>query len=312
MTAQKIVLMDHDGGVDDLLSLMLLLTMPHISLSGVSVTPADCYLDTAIEATTKLLDMFSGANVPVAAGDRFGINAFPAAWRAQPRIINALPMLLAREPVKTKIVSAPAREFLVEQIARSSTPVTILMTGPASNLAAALETHPDLRANIAEVVWMAGAIDVPGNVRTYAHDGSAEWNVFWDPIAARKLLEMRLPITLFPLDATNHVPVSLNFLRRLARQRQHRMSNLAGQLWATTVNTIPHVDYQYFMWDTLAAGYLGYSQAFTFRRMELAVIDTGTSAGQTVRAVGSGQWVSVADTVDVPAFYAYILQQFKC
>ncbi len=307
----KPVLMDHDGGVDDLLSLMLLLTMPHIELRGVAITPADCYFDWAAEATAKILAICGRDDVRIAAGDLHGINAFPAEWRAQPRIINALPEMLAHPLDALPLASVPAREFLAQQLAAATEPVTVLMTGPASNLAAALTAHPELRQNIAEVVWMAGAFDVPGNVRTFAHDGSAEWNVFWDPVSARKLLEMQLPLTLFPLDATNHVPVTLNFLRRLAQQREHLLSNLAGQFWATTINTLPHVDYLYHMWDTLATGYLGCPQAITFRKMEVAVVDTGFNAGQTVHAPGSGQWAKIAAAVDVPRFHDYILRQFR-
>ncbi len=306
----KPVLMDHDGGVDDLLSLMLVLTMPHVALRGVTITPADCYFDWAAEATAKILDIFGRDDVLIAAGDLHGVNAFPAEWRAQPRIVNALPEMLARQIDSVPLAPVSAREFLAQQLAAATEPVTVLMTGPASNLAAALEANPNLRQNIAEIVWMAGAFDVPGNVRTFAHDGSAEWNVFWDPIAARKLLEMRLPLTLFPLDATNHVPVTLDFLRRLAQQRRHLLSNLAGQFWATTINTLPHVDYLYHMWDTLATGYLGCPQAITFRKMEVAVVDSGFNAGQTIRAPGSGQWAKVAATVDVPMFHDYVLRQF--
>ncbi len=184
---RKTVLMDHDGGVDDLLSLALLLTMPHVEVVGVAVTPADCYLDAALDATTKLLAWLGRENVPVASGDLHGVNAFPAEWRAQPRIINALPIMLVLSAHTESIVSVPARTFLAEKIAAAPHPLTILMTGPASNLVAALETDPDLRHNIAEVVWMAGAIDVPGNVRTYAHDGSAEWNAFWDAIYCTRI-----------------------------------------------------------------------------------------------------------------------------
>ncbi len=311
MADQKLVLMDHDGGVDDLLSLTLLLTMPHIELLGVAVTPADCYLDFALEATCKILDLLDRSAVEIAGGDLHGVNAFPPAWRAAPRIVNALPILLERRSVQARVVQEPARVFLARKLAAAPRPVTILMTGPASNLVAALEANPSLAENIIEVVWMAGAIDVAGNVRTYAHDGSAEWNVFWDPPAARKLLEMRLPLTIFPLDAANHVPVDMDFLRQLAEQRAYRLSDFAGQCWATTVNTIPHYDYQYFMWDTLATGYLGRPDLMTFRQLELAVVDAGPNAGQIIHVPHSEQWVNVADTIEVKAFRNYLLQQFK-
>ena len=54
MTPQsRRVLLDHDGGVDDLLSLAMVLAMPHLQLAGVVVTPADCYLGPAVSATRK-------------------------------------------------------------------------------------------------------------------------------------------------------------------------------------------------------------------------------------------------------------------
>ena len=55
--ADKLVLMDHDGGVDDYLSTALLLTMEHLRVLGIVVTPADCYIEPAVGATRKLLDL---------------------------------------------------------------------------------------------------------------------------------------------------------------------------------------------------------------------------------------------------------------
>lgn len=303
--------MDQDGGVDDLLSLMLLLTIERVELLGVAITPADCYLPYALESTGKILQIFGRTEVEIAGGELHGVNAFPPDWRAQPHIINALPRLLEIETVEVPTASQPAHHFLAQKLREAPRPVTILMTGPASNLAAALTAEPALKAQIEEVVWMAGAIDVPGNVRTFAHDGSAEWNAFWDPPAARTVMEADLKLTLFPLDATNNVPVGLDFLRKLAKQRRYPISALAGQFWATTVNTIPHYDYRYFMWDILATSYLGHPAVMSFRQLELAVVERGPNAGQTVYAPGAGRWVKTADEVAVEAFHNYILAQFR-
>jgi purine nucleosidase len=289
--SEKLVYMDHDGGVDDLLSLLLLLTMPHVTLLGVSVTPADCYLDYAVEASRKILDLLGNSEVEVAGGDLHGVNAFPAEWRAQPHIVNALPILLAQPCIRAPLVDEPAHQFLARKLSKADEAVTIVMTGPGSNLAAALQAEPDLKEKIAEVVWMAGAIDVVGNVRTFAHDGSAEWNVFWDPPAAHQIFSAGLNLTLFPLDVTNLVPVGWSFLQRLATQRQWPLSDLAGQCWATTVNAIPHYDYMYYMWDILATSYIGRPDLITFRDVEAVVIERGRSAGKTLHAPGSGQWL---------------------
>lgn len=62
---KQLVLMDHDGGVDDYLATMVLLTMDHIELLGVVVTPADCYIQPAVSATRKIIDLMGFSHIPV-------------------------------------------------------------------------------------------------------------------------------------------------------------------------------------------------------------------------------------------------------
>lgn len=305
------IIFDHDGGVDDLLSLMLLLTMDHIELIGVTITPADCFLSDATVSTLKLLAMFDHAHVPVAQGQIQGSNPFPADWRAQPKICNAFPDML-NQPYSTDNLSAlPADEFIAQTLIASE-PARVLMTGPCTNLVFALERFPECREKIIDIVWMGGAVDVPGNVAMHNHNKSAEWNAFWDPLASAKLIESGLTVYLVGLDATNHLPVNIDFLTELAKQRNYPMSALAGQFWATTINTIPSYEFTYFMWDVLATSVLAnLSEAITFEKMELAVAITEPNAGQTYRQVGSGCWIDVATFADKDAILNYILQQFR-
>lgn len=60
---------NHDGGVDDLISLFLLLQMENVELTGVSVIPADCYLEPAMSASRKIIDRFGKGNIAVAASN---------------------------------------------------------------------------------------------------------------------------------------------------------------------------------------------------------------------------------------------------
>lgn len=306
----KPLIFDHDGAVDDVLSLMLLLTMEHIQLGAVSITPADCYPENAIETTYKLLTLAGKPDIPIGVGNYYGINAFPAEWRAKPKVLNALPGLIN---IDTSLQShiGDSVALLVEKICSSSQPVTVLLTGPCSNLVFAIEQDRSILQNIAEVIWMGGAVDVPGNVRMYNHDGSAEWNVFWDPVSSHKLLTYQLPLVLIPLDVTNLVPVSMGFLKTLALQSEYRLSNLASQFWATTIDTIPSYEYTYFMWDILATSYLGIPDAFVLEKVELEIHPTGHHAGQTFRKSGSGKWVQMATNVNKERFYQYVFRQLK-
>lgn len=62
----KPVYFNHDGGVDDLISLFLLLHMDNIELIGVSAIGADCYVEPAESASRKIINRFSTYPVDVA------------------------------------------------------------------------------------------------------------------------------------------------------------------------------------------------------------------------------------------------------
>ena len=313
MPKKRNVLFDHDGGVDDLLSLMLLLTMPHINLVGLVVTPADCYLRPAVSASFKILRFFNRLDIEVSTGMLHGVNAFPRAWRTHAYVVDVLPILnetpWQMEPPQP--LPEAGHQFIARKLRESHDPLTILVTGPLSNLAKALKNDPELSQKIEEVIWMGGALNVPGNVRDYEHSGSAEWNAYWDPPAVHSIWQTDVPLTLFPLDATNQVRVTLEFLHRLAGQRRYPLSDLAGQCWALTVGAIPAYEYIYHMWDTLTTAYLGIPQAITIREATTHVIDRGPDAGTTQEIAVGGKRINVADQVHVENFYNYILHQFQ-
>ncbi|WJG07915.1 nucleoside hydrolase [Aliiglaciecola sp. LCG003] len=305
------VIFDHDGGVDDLLSLMLLLTMQHVELLAVTITPADCYLSDATVSTQKILAMFGQDHIPIAQGRLHGINAFPAEWKAQPKICNAFPDMLTQK-FNSDSLSAKAADELIAELLMQHDKVSLLMTGPCSNLVAAIEYLPAILPAIEQLIWMGGAVDVPGNVAMHNHNKSAEWNAYWDPIASAKLFTYGIEIKLISLDATNCLPVNLSFLSDLAAQKGNHVSHLAGQFWATTINSIPSYEFTYFMWDVLATSVLALpSSAIKFEDVELNVLISEPNAGQTYRCQGSGQWAKVATWVDKQQVLDYVLEQFK-
>ena len=95
--SKQLVLMDHDGGVDDYLATMLLLTMDRIELFGVIVTPADCYVKPAVSATRKIIDLMGFSHIPVAESTVRGINSFPT-----PIAAIRLSLTISRFSIKAK------------------------------------------------------------------------------------------------------------------------------------------------------------------------------------------------------------------
>jgi purine nucleosidase len=94
-------------------------------------------------------------------------------------------------------IDTPAHELLVALAREHPGEITLVATGPLTNVARAIATDPDAMAGLARVVAMGGAFHVPGNTGPVA-----EFNLYVDPEAARVVLGSALDVTLVPLDAT--------------------------------------------------------------------------------------------------------------
>ncbi len=302
----KLVLMDHDGGVDDYLATMLLMTMNHLECLGVVVTPADCYVQPASSATRKILDLMGCSHVPVAESTVRGINPFPRLYRRDSYIVEHLPILNQNETIHTPLVAQSGQDFMVQVLRDVPEPVTLMVTGPLTTVATALDSAPEIEAKIEQIVWMGGALNVPGNVEKSieaGQDGSAEWNAYWDPLAVARVWQTQIPIIMCPLDLTNHVPLTSELVYQLGKQRHHPLSDLAGQCYALV---IPQ---DYYFWDVLATAYLAHPEFYQLREWETAIATTGSSQGRTKIEPG-GRKIQAMDRVDKSSFYAYILQQW--
>jgi purine nucleosidase len=304
--SKQLVLMDHDGGVDDYLATVLLMTMEHIQPLGVVVTPADCYIQPAVSATRKILDLMGHSDIPVAASTVRGINPFPQLYRRDSFVVDHLPILNERETIQTPLLAETGQEFMVRALKAAEQPVTLMVTGPLTTIAAALDMAPEIERQIKEIVWMGGALNVPGNVEKNwepGQDGSAEWNAYWDSMGAQRVWQTEITIVLCPLDITNTVPVTSEFVYKLGKQRQHPVSDFAGQCYALV---IPQ---DYYFWDVLATAYLAHPEFYELREWETVIITSGKSQGRTKVQAG-GRKIRAMDKVDKDQYYAYILQQW--
>jgi purine nucleosidase len=304
--SKQLVLLDHDGGVDDYLATMLLMTMDHIQPLGIVVTPADCYAEPAVSATRKILDLMKCSHIPVAQSTVRGINPFPRLYRRDSFVVDHLPILNQSETIRTALLAEPGQDFMIQVLREAPEPVTLMVTGPLTTVATALEKAPNIEAKIQKIVWMGGALNVGGNVDKSwepGQDGSAEWNVYWDPISAARVWQTQIEIIMCPLDLTNNVPVTSDIVYKMGKQRQYPISDLAGQCYALV---IPQ---DYYFWDVLATAYLAHPEFYQLREWETEIITTGLSQGRT-KIVSGGRKIYAMDTVDKEAFYAYILQQW--
>ena len=286
------VIVDHDGGVDDLIAIALLTRSPAVHVRAITICPADSYLEPATKATQLFVDRLGGTNITIAQGHAEGTNPFPAQWRGDAGHVLNIPALKGVQPLSVNpIVAEDAAHHLVRLLSGTQA-FSILETGPFTNVADALKLDPSIRKNITRIYAMGGAIRVKGNVEQAGHDGSAEWNIFNQPQAAADVVRSGVPITLIPLDATNRVPLRKAFLDRLSTQTSIA-SQLASQAWGTTYNFQQQGVTPYYFWDTLTAAVMLDRSLATIASLKVRVVTDGASQGRTIEDP-AGNLVEVA------------------
>lgn len=303
---------NHDAGVDDLVSLFLLLQMKEVELLGVSVIPADGYLEPGIKASCKIIDRFGDPaktkSIEVARSNSRGVNPFPAEWRMHTFFVDALPILNESGFISTGVAEQPAHQHMVDQLRRSEEKVTLLFTGPLTDLARALEEAPDIEEKIEKLVWMGGTFNEKGNVQEPEHDGTAEWNAFWDPEAVHRVWASRIPIVLVALESTNKVPLTMEVRNRWASLRKHEGLDFVGQCYAACPPLVyMETNSTYYLWDVLTTAILGNPGLAAVKTVNSGVIKDGPSQGRMVER-SDGRPVSLVYDVDPVRFFDYITE----
>jgi inosine-uridine nucleoside N-ribohydrolase len=100
-------------------------------------------------------------------------------------------------------------QLLADTLSAASEPLTVVATGPLTNVAALLEEHPDVREAIKEIVVMGGSTD-RGNTTP-----AAEFNILVDPEAAAAVFGCGLPLTMIGLNLTHQALATPDILHRI-------------------------------------------------------------------------------------------------
>lgn len=301
----KNVYFDHDGNVDDLVSLLLLLQVPDIRLLGVGVVDADGYLAPAVEASRKIIDHFNthGQQVSVAASDSRPVHQFPKEWRLISYSYNAMPMINRRDQIQTPLAPQPAHLDMVEKIRQADGPTTVVMTGPLTDLARALTVAPEIAAKIEKLYWMGGTMNNQGNVNEPGVDGTAEWNAFWDPQAIKTVWQSSIPIQMVGLESTDELPLTDDLRHHWAQMTPFPAVDFIGQGYALVLSY--EANSTYYLWDVLTAMSSQYADLVTTKQVLGDVLTSGPGAGRTFLS-DTGRPVQLVTKADKHAFFATV------
>ena len=187
------ILLDCDPGHDDAIAILLALASPELELVGISTVSGNQTVDKTTANALKILELAGRADIPVHTGaERPFVRPRDVAAHVHGESGLDGPDLPAPS---TQAQAQPAVDFLADEIRRRNGHVTLVATGPLTNLGLLFSLHPAARPE--RIVLMGGAIG-EGN-RTPA----AEFNIWADPEAAQRVFAESLDTTMIGLDVTH-------------------------------------------------------------------------------------------------------------
>ena len=187
------IILDCDPGHDDAIALLLALASPEVEVLGVTTVHGNQTLEKTTANALRVLDLAGRTDIPVAAGaDRPLMRELTVASHVHGESGLDGPTL---PPARHDPLGEHAVDFLERTIAASPVPVTLVPTGPLTNIALLLERTGG--ANVERIVSMGGAA-AEGNMTP-----AAEFNIWADPEAAQAVYHAGLDVTMIGLDVTH-------------------------------------------------------------------------------------------------------------
>lgn len=202
------IILDCDPGHDDALAIMLAAAHPAVELLAISTVAGNQTLDKTTRNARLICDVAGVGGVPIVSGraDPLRGNRIVA---QDVHGVSGLDGPAFGTPV-TPVVSADGIGYLRDLLRARAEPVTVVATGPLTNIAAVLLAAPDVASVIDRVVFMGGSTG-QGNVTPYA-----EFNVHADPEAADVVLHSGIPVVMCGLNVTHQALADEVVVKRIA------------------------------------------------------------------------------------------------
>ncbi|MDN5451334.1 MAG: pyrimidine-specific ribonucleoside hydrolase RihA [Enterobacterales bacterium] len=215
------IILDCDPGHDDAIALILALASPELELKAVTTSAGNQTPEKTLRNALRILTLLQRSDIPVAGG------AVKPLMRELIIADNVHGESGLDGPELPEPNFAPQQCNAVELIAKtlreSKEPMTIVATGPLTNIALLLTSHAELQPKIARIVIMGGAAGL-GNWTP-----AAEFNIYVDPEAAEIVFQSGLPMVMAGLDVTHRAQIMSEDIERF-RQLGNPVASVVADL----------------------------------------------------------------------------------
>ncbi len=217
----KRVILDMDPGIDDALAIILAMLSPELRVEAITTVSGNVHVDLCTRNVRRILEILKPEKAPIVArGEEKPLAAAETSLDSSfvhgrdglgnlDRFTARSGAKLYPEPSLYHVSSDNAVDVILSTIARYPHEVTLIPTGPLTNVARAIVQDAEQMQDLKEIIIMGGAFNVPGNVTAVA-----EFNIFSDPYAADVVVNSGLPITFVGLDVTRQVIMRPQFIQQ--------------------------------------------------------------------------------------------------
>jgi purine nucleosidase len=224
MTRRKIII-DCDPGQDDAVMLLLALACPdELDILGITTVAGNVPLKLTERNARLMCELAGRSEVPVFAGSD----------KPMKRELVTAESVHGRTGIDGADIHEPsialqahhAVDFIIETLlAADDNAITLVPTGPLTNIGIAIKKQPEILPKIREIVLMGGASREGGNTTP-----SAEFNIYVDPHAAGIVMHCQRPLTIAGLDVTHQVLVKPDCIARLRAMNSRVATATLGML----------------------------------------------------------------------------------
>jgi purine nucleosidase len=191
--AKKIIL-DCDPGIDDALAITFAVGSPDLDVIGITSVAGNVGLDLTTSNAQRVCEFIGAPGIPVTPGAAAPLLRAPI----DARLVHGdsgLGGARLPDPL-TRPAGGHAIDYLIDTIKAAPGEITLVATGPLTNIALAVHREPRLVNLVSDFVIMGGSAS-RGNVTP-----AAEFNIGADPEAAAVVFRAGWTVTMVGLDVT--------------------------------------------------------------------------------------------------------------
>lgn len=207
------VIMDCDPGHDDAIALLLASRADKIQILGVTTVQGNSQIKYTARNARRVLDYAGVTDVDVYMGcpkpmmkEHYSLTG--AAIHGE----DGLGGPFIPDPI-TPVQEKHAVNFIIDTLRASEEKITLVPTGPLTNIATAFVMAPDIKEKVERIIIMGGVVYTDGNVNS-----SNEFNLFLDPEAAKIVFNSGCDIYVNTLDVTMKATFEKEDVERLRAQ----------------------------------------------------------------------------------------------